>query len=186
MRRGWVRLAASAAIFGVLVWRLGTGPFLDGVRTVDGRALAAAAGLALVTTVACAWRWKIVASGLGVPPNIPNPGAPPGTSQATQAADKGSQQAMQMMMQMGQMAMQLPQQIGGMLTQAPQQLMQPLQQIMQPLQQLMSAGGKGGAPSAAKCLRSSSRNGMCSLQLAWRLRNMATLKRVAQRLPQKR
>ena len=86
-----------------------------------------------------------LASGLGVPPNIPNPGAPPGTSQATQAADKGSQQAMQMMMQMGQMAMQLPQQIGGMLTQAPQQLMQPLQQIMQPLQQLMSAGGKGGA-----------------------------------------
>jgi hypothetical protein len=85
-----------------------------------------------------------LASGLGVPPNIPNPGAPPGTSQATQAADKGSQQAMQMMMQMGQMAMQLPQQIGGMLTQAPQQLMQPLQQIMQPLQQLMSAGGKGG------------------------------------------
>ncbi|OPX11665.1 hypothetical protein [Mycobacterium sp. AT1] len=85
-----------------------------------------------------------LASGLGVPPNIPNPGAPPGTAQVSQAADKGSQQAMQMMMQMGQMAMQLPQQIGGMLTQAPQQLMQPLQQIMQPLQQLMSAGGKGG------------------------------------------
>ncbi|MCV7418961.1 hypothetical protein H7K45_00230 [Mycobacterium yunnanensis] len=86
-----------------------------------------------------------LASGLGVPPNIPNPGAPPGTAQASQAADKGSQQAMQMMMQMGQMAMQLPQQIGGMLTQAPQQLMQPLQQIMQPLQQLMSAGGKGSS-----------------------------------------
>ena len=86
-----------------------------------------------------------LAAGLGVPPNIPNPGAPPGTAQASQAADKGSQQAMQMMMQMGQMAMQLPQQIGGMLTQAPQQLMQPLQQIMQPLQQLMSAGGKGSS-----------------------------------------
>lgn len=90
-----------------------------------------------------------LAAGLGVPPNIPNPGAPPGTAQASQAADKGSQQAMQMMMQMGQMAMQLPQQIGGMLTQAPQQLMQPLQQIMQPLQQLMSAGGKGGSSGAA-------------------------------------
>jgi hypothetical protein len=86
-----------------------------------------------------------LAAGLGVPPNIPKPSAPPGTGTASQAADKGSQQAMQMMMQMGQMAMQLPQQIGGMLTQAPQQLMQPLQQIMQPLQQLMSAGGKGGA-----------------------------------------
>ncbi|MDT5149324.1 MAG: hypothetical protein QOI01_1057 [Mycobacterium sp.] len=89
-----------------------------------------------------------LAGGLGVPPSIPNPGAPPGTAQASQAADKGSEQAMQMMMQMGQMAMQLPQQIGGMLTQAPQQLMQPLQQIMQPLQQLMSAGGKGGSSGA--------------------------------------
>jgi hypothetical protein len=90
-----------------------------------------------------------LASGLGVPPNIPDPSAPPGTGTASQAADKGSQQGMQMMMQMGQMAMQLPQQIGGMLTQAPQQLMQPLQQIMQPLQQLMSAGGKGGSGGAA-------------------------------------
>jgi uncharacterized membrane protein YbhN (UPF0104 family) len=50
----------------VLVWRLGTSPFLHGVRAVDGRVLAAAAGLALVTTVCCAWRWKIVARGLGV------------------------------------------------------------------------------------------------------------------------
>jgi uncharacterized membrane protein YbhN (UPF0104 family) len=48
------------------VWRVGTGPFLDGVRTVDGRALLAAAGLAVLTTVSCAWRWKIVAGGLGV------------------------------------------------------------------------------------------------------------------------
>jgi hypothetical protein len=90
-----------------------------------------------------------LAAGLGVAPSIPNPGAPPGTAQASQAADKGSQQAMQMMMQMGEMAMQLPQQIGGMLTQAPQQLMQPLQQIMQPLQHLMSAGGKGGSSGAS-------------------------------------
>ena len=33
---------------------------------VDGRALAAAAGLAALTTVCCAWRWKTVARGLGV------------------------------------------------------------------------------------------------------------------------
>jgi uncharacterized membrane protein YbhN (UPF0104 family) len=74
MRRalgGWGQLVASAAIFAVLVWRLGTGPFLDGVRTLDGWALAAAAGLALVTTVACAWRWKIVAGGLGVQLSLP-------------------------------------------------------------------------------------------------------------------
>jgi uncharacterized membrane protein YbhN (UPF0104 family) len=62
----WVRLAAAAATLAVLVWRLGTGPFLDGLRTVDGRALAAAAGLGVLTTVCCAWRWRVVARGLGV------------------------------------------------------------------------------------------------------------------------
>ena len=45
---------------------LGTGPFLDGLRAVDGGALAAASGLAVLTTVCCAWRWRIVARGLGV------------------------------------------------------------------------------------------------------------------------
>jgi uncharacterized membrane protein YbhN (UPF0104 family) len=62
----WVRLALAAATLAVLVWHVGTGPFLDGLRTVDGRALAAAAGLAVLTTVCCAWRWRVVARGLGV------------------------------------------------------------------------------------------------------------------------
>ena len=62
----WARLAAAAATLAVLVWRLGTGPFLDGLRAVDGGALAAASGLAVLTTVCCAWRWRIVARGLGV------------------------------------------------------------------------------------------------------------------------
>jgi uncharacterized membrane protein YbhN (UPF0104 family) len=62
----WARLAAAAATLAVLVWRVGTGPFLDGLRMVDGGALAAAAGLAVMTTVCCAWRWRIVARGLGV------------------------------------------------------------------------------------------------------------------------
>ncbi len=60
-----------AVTLAVLVWRLGTGPFLDGVRTIDGRALAAAAGIAVLTTVCCAWRWKIVAGGLGVDLSLP-------------------------------------------------------------------------------------------------------------------
>ena len=67
----WARFVAAAATFTVLVWRLGTGPFLDGVRTVDGRALAAAAGLAVLTTVCCAWRWKTVARGLGIDLPLP-------------------------------------------------------------------------------------------------------------------
>lgn len=69
----WARLVGTAVTFTVLVWRLGAGPFLDGVRTVDGRALTAAAGLALLTTVCCAGRWKIVARGLGV--DLPLPAA---------------------------------------------------------------------------------------------------------------
>lgn len=61
----WVRPAVAAATLAVLVWRLGTGPFLDGLRAVDAGALAAACGLAAITTVCCAWRWKVVARGLG-------------------------------------------------------------------------------------------------------------------------
>ena len=67
----WGRFAVSALVFTVLVWRLGTGPFLDGLRTIDGRALAAAAGIAVLTTVAYAWRWKIVAGGLGLDLSLP-------------------------------------------------------------------------------------------------------------------
>ena len=62
----WARIAATTVTLAFLVWRLGTGPFLDGLRTVDGGALAAAAGLAALTTVCCAWRWRVVARGLGV------------------------------------------------------------------------------------------------------------------------
>src|SRR6188508_3794592 len=71
----WARLLGGAAILAVLIWRLGTGPFLDGIRTIDARSLAAAAGIAVVTTVCSAWRWRLVARGLGV-------GVPMGTAVA--------------------------------------------------------------------------------------------------------
>ena len=67
----WGRWLGSGATIAVLVWRLGTSPFLDGIRTVDGRAVAAAAGIGALTTVCCAWRWKIVAGGLGVELSLP-------------------------------------------------------------------------------------------------------------------
>jgi uncharacterized membrane protein YbhN (UPF0104 family) len=69
--RTWGRFAGSAVVIAVLVWRLGASPFLEGVRTVDVRALVAAAGLAVPTTVCCAWRWKLVAGGLGVELSLP-------------------------------------------------------------------------------------------------------------------
>ena len=52
--RWWARLAATVATLAVLVWRVGTGPFLDGLRMVDGEALAAAAGLGAALGVATA------------------------------------------------------------------------------------------------------------------------------------
>jgi uncharacterized membrane protein YbhN (UPF0104 family) len=67
----WGRLVGPALIIAVLVWRLGTGPFLSGVRTIDGGALAAAALIAVFTTVCCAWRWKTVAGGLGIDLPLP-------------------------------------------------------------------------------------------------------------------
>jgi uncharacterized membrane protein YbhN (UPF0104 family) len=62
----WARPAGAVATLAFVVWRLGTGPFRDGVSSVDGRALAAAAGVGVVTTLCGAWRWTIVARGLGV------------------------------------------------------------------------------------------------------------------------
>ncbi len=62
----WGRLGLPALTLTVLVWRLGTGPFLDGLRSVDGGTLAAAAALVAATTVCSAWRWTIVARGLGI------------------------------------------------------------------------------------------------------------------------
>ena len=55
----------------VVIWRLGTGPFVEGLKAVDGRALLAAAGIVLFTTLCSAWRWTIVARGLGVRLSLP-------------------------------------------------------------------------------------------------------------------
>jgi glycosyltransferase 2 family protein len=62
----WAQPAIAVATLAVLVWRLGTGPFLDGLSRVDAGSLAAATALTLLALVASAWRWKIVARGLGV------------------------------------------------------------------------------------------------------------------------
>jgi len=68
-RRGlWpvVRLLGGFAILAVLFWRVGSGPFIDGIRQIDARAVMAAVILGAITTVCCAWRWSLVARGLGV------------------------------------------------------------------------------------------------------------------------
>ncbi|MFE1512708.1 lysylphosphatidylglycerol synthase transmembrane domain-containing protein, partial [Streptomyces sp. NPDC058726] len=57
---------AGVVILGVLFWRLGTGALVDGVRRIDGATLAAALGIGLVTTAFSAWRWALVARGIGI------------------------------------------------------------------------------------------------------------------------
>jgi uncharacterized membrane protein YbhN (UPF0104 family) len=53
-------------ILGLLAWRVGTGPFVYGIRAVNATSLVAALAVGVVITVGCAWRWSLIAAGLGV------------------------------------------------------------------------------------------------------------------------
>jgi uncharacterized membrane protein YbhN (UPF0104 family) len=57
---------AGAGILVLLLWRMGSGVFVDGLRRIDGTSLLAAVGLGLLTTVFSAWRWCLVARGLSI------------------------------------------------------------------------------------------------------------------------
>ncbi|MFJ6749200.1 MULTISPECIES: lysylphosphatidylglycerol synthase transmembrane domain-containing protein [unclassified Streptomyces] len=62
----WLKMLAGAGILTALLWHMGTGAFLDGLRTIDAGTLLAALALGLLTTVFSAWRWCLVARGLGL------------------------------------------------------------------------------------------------------------------------
>ncbi|WP_233601110.1 MULTISPECIES: lysylphosphatidylglycerol synthase transmembrane domain-containing protein [Micromonospora] len=62
----WVRTLGGLGLLAVLVWWVGTGPFLAGLRLIDAPALVAALAIGALTTVCCAWRWSLVSGGLGV------------------------------------------------------------------------------------------------------------------------
>lgn len=62
----WLRVLTGVAILALLVWRLGSTAFLDGVRVIDGPAVLAALAVGLVTTVASAARWCLVVRRLGL------------------------------------------------------------------------------------------------------------------------
>ncbi|GAV41266.1 hypothetical protein Saa2_04169 [Streptomyces acidiscabies] len=71
--RGWVRVLrthfgtlAGVLIIGVLLWRMGTGVFLDGLRRIDAGSLLLALAIGGVTTFFSAWRWALVARGLKI------------------------------------------------------------------------------------------------------------------------
>jgi uncharacterized membrane protein YbhN (UPF0104 family) len=58
-------------VLAIVVWRLGTGPFLAGLEAIDGRGLLAAAAIFFVATVCGSWRWTVVARGLGIRLSLP-------------------------------------------------------------------------------------------------------------------
>ncbi|MGD9961528.1 lysylphosphatidylglycerol synthase transmembrane domain-containing protein [Nocardioides sp.] len=62
----WLKVGGGLVILALLWWRLGSAPFRDGLRSVDAGALLAASAIAVVTTVASAWRWRVVARGVDV------------------------------------------------------------------------------------------------------------------------
>ncbi|TDC82080.1 flippase-like domain-containing protein [Micromonospora sp. KC606] len=62
----WVSNLGGLALVAGLLWWLGSGPALAALRRIDAPALLAALLLGALATVCCAWRWRLVAEGLGV------------------------------------------------------------------------------------------------------------------------
>jgi len=67
----WARILGGVGILAFLLWRLGTGAFLDGLRVISLPALGLAFGIGVATTVFSAWRWCLVARGLGLRLSFP-------------------------------------------------------------------------------------------------------------------
>ena len=66
------RVLVGTGVLVAVVGRTGSGPFVAAVRSLDPPTLLWGVGLAAVTTVASAWRWHLVARGLGVGIGVPS------------------------------------------------------------------------------------------------------------------
>ncbi|MFD9210238.1 lysylphosphatidylglycerol synthase transmembrane domain-containing protein [Streptomyces sioyaensis] len=62
----WLRMLAGLVILVALVWHLGSDAFVSGLRRIDAATLLAGLAIGLLTTVCSAWRWSLVARGLGL------------------------------------------------------------------------------------------------------------------------
>lgn len=62
----WLSNLGGVGLVGVLLWWLGTGPALAGLRRIDAPAVLTALALGALATVGCAWRWRLVAEALGI------------------------------------------------------------------------------------------------------------------------
>jgi uncharacterized membrane protein YbhN (UPF0104 family) len=61
-----LRLLPGVVVLGVLVQRLGSGPFVAAVHALNGPTVTAALAVGAATTILSAWRWAVVAGGLGI------------------------------------------------------------------------------------------------------------------------
>ena len=70
LARPWLRAALRALVGAVVLLaiaaRVGAGPFVHGLLSVDGPTVAAAIALTALATAAAAWRWRLIAGRLGV------------------------------------------------------------------------------------------------------------------------
>ncbi len=69
VRRAWpmLRLLGGALVLTVLLWRFGTGPFVEAWRVTTWWAVLAALVITALCTLTSAWRWRVVAARLQVP-----------------------------------------------------------------------------------------------------------------------
>lgn len=66
-----LRLTIGLGVLAVVMATAGWSPFVHGLQAVTAPTLGAAAALTVVTTVCSAWRWTLVARGLGVELPLP-------------------------------------------------------------------------------------------------------------------
>jgi Lysylphosphatidylglycerol synthase TM region len=66
-----LRLAVGLTVLWFLVRLVGAGPFENGLRAVTWPAVVAVGSLTALTTVASAWRWRVVARALGISIDMP-------------------------------------------------------------------------------------------------------------------
>ncbi len=61
------RIVVGSTVLGLLVWQLGTGPFVDGLRATSPWAVLLALVVTAGTTWCCAARWSLISARLGQP-----------------------------------------------------------------------------------------------------------------------
>lgn len=70
LSRPWLRITlrvlVPVAILVAIVARVGAGPFVHGLLSLDGPTVIAAFALTALATVAAAWRWRLIAGRFGV------------------------------------------------------------------------------------------------------------------------